>query len=191
MVAVGIGYIIYAVPVAPVKRGGFFYTQTRRTPMWKPILAFLAASAVAVPAVALAAGGESTPAPPPAAPTPACTPLKTIYSEHRWREPHPLRGQTPCPADRSATGLRRHFFDYRRYRQIAPYRCIDGDEGYFAVPCYIVACETGGSYSWSTYNPSSNARGPYQFVGWRVPWPVRSFRDRLAHHIQAAAAQPL
>ena len=67
-------------------------------------------------------------------------------------------------------------------RSIAPYKC--GSHGRFAVPCSIVARES--RYSWSAYNTSSGALGPYQFLGWRVPWPVRSAADQIAHHRMAA-----
>jgi hypothetical protein len=67
-------------------------------------------------------------------------------------------------------------------RRLAPYDC--GRHGHFAVPCGIVYRES--HYSWNAYNGSSGARGPYQFLGWRVPWPVRSAADRMAHHRMAA-----
>lgn len=60
-----------------------------------------------------------------------------------------------------------------------------GSHGCWAIPEYIVACETGGTFSWSAYNPSG-ARGPYQFLGWNVPWPVRTQADKNAHHRMAA-----
>ena len=71
---------------------------------------------------------------------------------------------------------------YREYRSLTPYRCQSGRYGYWAKACYIIACESG--YSWTAYNPSG-ARGPYQFLGWPVPWPVRSFKDKIAHHRMA------
>jgi hypothetical protein len=56
--------------------------------------------------------------------------------------------------------------------------------GRWAIPCHIVGCESGGS--WSAYNPSG-AAGPYQIMpGWGRPFPVRSAADRLAHHRIAA-----
>jgi hypothetical protein len=67
-------------------------------------------------------------------------------------------------------------------RRVAPYDC--GAHGRFAVPCGIVWRES--HYSWNAYNSASGALGPYQFLGWRVPWPVRSTADRLAHHRMAA-----
>lgn len=89
----------------------------------------------------------------------------------------------------SAALIRAHLGSYRRRHlvrrelaRIAPYDC--GVHGHFAVPCGIVARES--RYSWSAYNSSSGALGPYQFLGWRVPWPVRSAADRLAHHRMAA-----
>jgi len=64
---------------------------------------------------------------------------------------------------------------------LTPYDCASA--GRWAIPCAIVACESG--YSWGAYNPSG-ARGPYQFLGWNVPWPVRTLADQLAHHRMAA-----
>lgn len=88
----------------------------------------------------------------------------------------------------SARILRAHRARYRahhRYRlalaRLTPYDC--GRHGRFAIPCGIVARES--RFSWGAYNYSSGARGPYQFLGWRVPWPVRSAADRLAHHRMA------
>ncbi|HEX2161131.1 MAG TPA: hypothetical protein VHF88_04840 [Thermoleophilaceae bacterium] len=88
---------------------------------------------------------------------------RTLIRDHRgrWRRRH-LRGL--------------------ELRSIAPYSC--GRHGRFAVPCSIVERES--RYSWSAYNASSGALGPYQFLGWRVPWPVRTASDRLAHHRMAA-----
>ena len=89
----------------------------------------------------------------------------------------------------SARVIRDHRRRYRgrhlrriELRSIAPYKC--GSHGRFAVPCSIVARES--RYSWSAYNTSSGALGPYQFLGWRVPWPVRSAADQIAHHRMAA-----
>ncbi len=89
----------------------------------------------------------------------------------------------------SAKVIRDHRRSYRRHhlrqlelRAIAPYDC--GSHGRFAVPCWIIARES--RYSWDAYNSSSGARGPYQLLGWRVPWPVRTAADRLAHHRMAA-----
>lgn len=63
------------------------------------------------------------------------------------------------------------------YYRLTPYSC--GSAGRFAIPCYVVACES--HYSWSAYNPSG-AVGPYQLLGWGAPFPVRSWADRMAHH---------
>lgn len=68
------------------------------------------------------------------------------------------------------------------YHRLTPYVCANGTR--WAIPCSIIACESG--YSWSAYNPSG-ARGPYQFLGWNVPWPVRTWADKMAHHRMGAA----
>jgi len=89
----------------------------------------------------------------------------------------------------SAAVIRAHSRRYRRHhvlrlelRRVAPFDC--GSHGRFAVPCPIVQRES--RYSWGAYNASSGALGPYQFLGWRVPWPVRDSADKLAHHRMAA-----
>jgi len=53
----------------------------------------------------------------------------------------------------------------------------------WAIPAHIDSFESGGS--WTAYN-SSGARGPYQFVGWPVPWPVTTFAEAQQHHAMAA-----
>lgn len=60
---------------------------------------------------------------------------------------------------------------------LTPFSCSFGR---FAIPCSIVRCESTDG-SWDTEN-SIGAKGPYQFLGKRIPWPVRSQADRLAHH---------
>jgi hypothetical protein len=123
------------------------------------------------------AAADSPPAANTTAPAP-CIPLKAIYSEHHWREAHPMRGENPC-REGNARKVKEHFFLYRRYRQITPYRCQRGSYGTWAIPCYIIACES--HFSWSAANPSG-AVGPYQELGWGAPFPVRNFRDKLRHH---------
>lgn len=73
-------------------------------------------------------------------------------------------------------------YDIRQLRleivAVTPYSC--GSAGRYAIPCYIVACESG--YSWSAYNPSG-AAGVYQIMAEHGrPWPVYSARDKLVHH---------
>lgn len=45
-------------------------------------------------------------------------------------------------------------------RALTPYDC--GSHGRFAIPCYVVACESG--YDWGAVNPSSGAFTAYQFL---------------------------
>jgi len=98
-----------------------------------------------------------------------------------------IRCQTRPKASRKL--IRAHRARYRAHhgyrlavRRLTPYDC--GHHGRFAIPCGIVDRES--RFSWGAYNSSSGARGPYQFLGWNVPWPVRSAADRLAHHRMAA-----
>lgn len=70
----------------------------------------------------------------------------------------------------------------RAANALTPYDC--GSAGRFAIPCGIVACESG--FSWSAYNPSG-AAGVYQIMAMHGrPFPVRSAADRLRHHQIAA-----
>lgn len=77
---------------------------------------------------------------------------------------------------------RRAFRVRLAYQRLTPYDC--GRAGRFAIPCYIVACESG--YSWAAYNPSG-AAGPYQIMPeWGRPWPATSRTARMTHHRIAA-----
>lgn len=68
----------------------------------------------------------------------------------------------------------------RAIQRLTPYRCATGR---YAIPCHIIQCESHGR--WGAANPSG-AIGPYQLLGWGAPWPVRTLRDKLAHHRIAA-----
>lgn len=84
-------------------------------------------------------------------------------------------------------------FRHRRQllRDVAPYVGPNGTR--WAIPWHIVSCESKGPTAplggdWTVSNSElSGAHGPYQLLGHGEPWPVRSFRDRLAHHRIAAA----
>lgn len=75
---------------------------------------------------------------------------------------------------------RRGYGRYRALRQIAPY---PGGGTWWAIPYYVVACESGGS--WTAYNPSG-ASGPYQLLGWGAPYPATTWREKMANHRIAA-----
>jgi hypothetical protein len=131
---------------------------------------------------------------------------KRVWDLDRWRRDH---GEPKRAAIRAAVHMRhcalgaghqdqmriiwlqdkQAYYRYRGKRMaelraliaLTPYDC--GSMGRFAIPCDIVSCESGGS--WGAANPSG-AIGPYQFLGWAVPWPVRTKADQMAHHRQAA-----
>lgn len=102
---------------------------------------------------------------------------------------HRVRHNTTCPkslnAKRHIKGLvKDQRKRYSRAKQraavvasVTPYDC--GQYGHFAIPCSIVACESG--YRWDAYNPSG-AIGPYQLLGKGAVWPVRSEADKMEHH---------
>ncbi len=102
------------------------------------------------------------------------TPVKP--AQRRW-----FRWQVECiyspPGDAKLRAYRKaRKRDFYRYRNtggpLTPY-------GKWAIPGYIVACESGGS--WNAYNPSG-AVGPYQLLGWGAPFPVDSWKEKMAHH---------
>lgn len=148
-------------------------------------LVFVCCASVSVPvALAQTQGSESTtPLQPTSSAVSTCTPLKAIYSEKNWRDRTPANGETPCPS-KNARAIRDHFRLYRHYRQIAPYRCLGGSEGFFAIPCGIIECES--HFSWFAANPSG-AVGVYQLLGWGAPYPARTFRQRVENHEIAAS----
>jgi hypothetical protein len=126
--------------------------------------------------IAAADQGNSTPTPVVPATQP-CTPMKALLSWKRWQEAQPLAGENPCSSP-NAKKLMAHFRLYRHYRQITPYRCEPGKEGTFAIPCYIIACES--HFDWWARNPSG-ALWIYQLLGWGAPAPT-SFRNRVRNH---------
>lgn len=154
----------------------------------KKVLALVACCTVlaSTPFALAQTQGNPTPQPQsdpqPIAQPASCTPLKSLLNWHNWRERNPARGVNVCQAPNEKR-LWTWWRLYRRYREVTPYRCQSGKYGTWAIPCAIISCES--HYSWSAYNPSG-ARGPYQMLGWPVPWPVRSFGDRVRHHEEAA-----
>ncbi len=56
----------------------------------------------------------------------------------------------------------------------------------WAIPEYIVACETGGSFSWTAYNRSSGASGPYQIMPEWFGGELAMNQSRAAQHTMAA-----
>lgn len=75
----------------------------------------------------------------------------------------------------------------KKIDRIAPYRCFGGR---WVTPCSIIQTESKGS--WTAVNmEGSGAIGPYQFLGWPVPWPVivrsryQTLKNKLAHHRMA------
>jgi hypothetical protein len=110
-----------------------------------------------------------------------------------WDYPHKRAGKIAhvrylarCSGERL---VRRHIADarkaYKRAKQrdqaesaLTPYDC--GSAGNFAIPCYIVECES--RYDWGAYNPSG-AAGVYQIMPEHGrPWPADSEAARLEHH---------
>lgn len=117
--------------------------------------------------------------------------IKRVWPRSRWDRGKPkpttiaaYRHKLRCaagPGHRRAMRkawkrYRLRFGRYRALRLIAPY---PGGDTWWSIPYYIVACESGGS--WSAYNPSG-ALGPYQLLGWGAPFPVTSWHDKMAHH---------
>lgn len=68
--------------------------------------------------------------------------------------------------------------------------------GRWAVPCSIIGRESRGGWrvlnAWTSGSACiRRACGPYQFLGWSVPWPVvvrskyETLKRKLAHHREA------
>lgn len=55
----------------------------------------------------------------------------------------------------------------------------------WAIPEYIVACETGGTFSWTAYNPSG-ASGPYQIMPEWFGGELAMNQSHAAQHAMAA-----
>lgn len=67
---------------------------------------------------------------------------------------------------------------------LTPYGPCPGIAGRWAVPCDIIEGEAHGGWTVVNYR---GCLGPYQFCGWKVPWPVRTLADKIAHHRLARA----
>lgn len=135
--------------------------------MRKTVLAILATCALGFAVPAQVEGeGDATPqaAPQTALPIPPpCTPAKRIYSLKHWRRAHPARSADVCPS-KTIDKQRDRFFEYRRYRQVAPYRSTWGagprspaDGRYYAIPWPVVCGESRGDFH-------VNDDGAYQII---------------------------
>ena len=118
-------------------------------------------------------------------PPPVCR-AKQIFAHKNWEDKRPAKGKehalAGCPP-KVRENKKKRFYRYRSLRKIAPYNC-GGHWSWWAKPCYVIACES--HFSWSAANPSG-AVGPYQLLGWGAPFPVRSWKDKMAHHRIAAS----
>jgi hypothetical protein len=100
------------------------------------------------------------------------------------------RAKLKCAGPANRRAMRKHwkrergsYGRYRALRLIAPY---PGGGTWWAIPYYIVYCESGTSGLWAAANPSG-AVGPYQLLGWGAPYPATTWRDKMANHRIAAA----
>lgn len=136
--------------------------------------AILAIASSGTVAVAFAQSNSAT-SPPPSSPIPSipvsppCTPLKQIYAERNWRDAKPIDGRIVCPVSRRANAKKtvQHFYLYRRYRLISPFRYGGGDKWlkWTPIPGAVVGCEGG---TWNSHN-RSGADGPAQLLGHGQP----------------------
>lgn len=172
--------------------------------MYKLLALAACCAAVTVP-VALADEGDSTHEPEATNPCDQISGadgrsvLKRAWHRSGWRHRNPVKASQSralkevwrCIEGKPRKKLRAYsqrlkgrFGDYREYRHITPYRCQGGWYGTWAIPCYVIACESG--FSWSAYNPSG-ASGPYQLLGWGAPMPANTWERKLEHHRIAAS----
>ena len=117
---------------------------------------------------------------------------RAAYAEKKWKQRTPakpaqhewFRWHVRCVydprTDHRVRAYKRHqkaqFYRYRN--TFGPYT----PHGKYAIPAYIVHCESGTSGDWRAYNESSGAAGRYQIMPEheRV-WPVNSWGDKLQH----------
>jgi hypothetical protein len=116
-----------------------------------------------------------------------------VWRRDRWHRGKPRHVATraahrrlACVGHRSAeihvwAKDRRRYGRYRAFRLIAPY---PGNGTYWAIPWYIVDCESHGE--WDAYNPSG-AEGPYQLLGHGAPFPAHTWQTKMENHRIAAA----
>lgn len=71
-----------------------------------------------------------------------------------------VRDQLAEFRDRKAERFHTYAAEQRAVAAITPYDC--GVHGYFAIPCYVVECES--HFDWNAVNPSSGAFSAYQFL---------------------------
>lgn len=169
----------------------------------KRIVALAAVAAFALAGTAATAESQSTTSPKSTHITPPARCLASTFrpwSARVWAPQHWRRKSLPAkvvasnknrlrcagPGNRAAMRAtwqrdRLHFGRYRAFRLIAPY---PGGGTYWAIPGYIVACESGGS--WTAYNPSG-ASGPYQLMPeWGAPFPATTWHEKMQTHRIAA-----
>lgn len=115
-----------------------------------------------------------------------------IWDPRRWQRGAPRKkavraahrlircAAQPIPLRHKWTRERRSYGRYRALRLVAPY---PGGGTYWAIPYYIVYCESRGE--WTAYN-ASGALGPYQLLGWGAPYPATTWRAKMENHHIAA-----
>lgn len=134
--------------------------------------------------------------------------LRKAFAHDRWRDRTPLKKtdlaklkeMRTCAFNpkvrkgmsKARSSYKQGFYQYRHYRRVldhyTPY-------GKWAIPGYIVECESGGN--WNAYNSSSGAFGPYQFLSSSyAAWCHECDRSHLDQHkaaydyYRAAGASP-
>lgn len=147
---------------------------------------------VAIPSALASEGNPSTAVPE----APCGKPVKlakAAYSIQRWKRGpdgsllQEARQALSCTdnVQSARQGIRQardRFRLYKDYREVTPFHCHRGMDGYYAIPCTIIECESG--FNWWAYNPSG-ASWIYQLLGWGAPAPV-NFRAKVANHRIAA-----
>lgn len=94
-----------------------------------------------------------------------------------------MRACFPFAAKLKAKHYERRLARARKRRlALTPYDC--GSHGHYAIPCYIVDCETGGKWNSDAVNPSSGAYGWYQLMStwWPHGTPLTPMEQHRAAH---------
>lgn len=98
------------------------------------------------------------------------------------------RGKDRKAIKRYAHERKEAFFLYAEYRSYTPFRCGKGMYSFYAIPCYIIECES--HFDWWASN-SSGALWIYQLLGWGAPapvnWAAKVENHRIAHEVSSGS----
>ncbi len=142
------------------------------------------ASWVATAAILLLAAcstGENIIQPPPAPDQPTTAPqlTSTVPAATTTTDLEPTTTEAPPTTRVPATTTLRVQTTIGEVNYSLPYNG-------WAIPEYIVSCETGGTFDWYAHNKSSDASGPYQLMPLHFGGELAMHQPREVQHAKAA-----